>query len=155
METASAYIHIRVMWFTCDTGNVLHVTFNGLAALLRCSKVIPLKVTSEFIGSQAREIITSALQVFNGLSFQRLKIFQKLDIQKQSVHVTGQCCSVDLTDEELELIDKCFENAADLTVIERSSYYISGYLTYKENINVETISVKSTGIRVYYNGLTW
>ena len=48
----------------------------------------------------------SALQVFDRLSFQWLKLFHKLDIQKQSVHVTGQCCSVALTDEELDLIDK-------------------------------------------------
>ena len=85
----------------------------------------------------------SVLQVFNGLSFQRIKLFHKLEVEKQSAHENDQCCTMDITDSELDMIDACFQDATDLTVIERSSlYYISGYITCKEKIDVDTANVE-------------
>ena len=115
METSSASTHTRVMGLTCDTGNALHVTLNGLAALIpelltKMRYVLTAELQSDrlegefgiYRQSSGGNYHISALQVFNGLSFQRLKLFYKLDVQKQSVHVTDQCCTVALTDEELD-----------------------------------------------------
>ena len=50
---------------------------------------------------------------------------------------------MDITDSELDMIDACFQDATDLTVIERSSlYYIAGYMTCKEKIDVDTANVE-------------
>ena len=102
----------------------LHLTLNDMAALIpglltKMMYVLTAELQTDrhegefgiYRKSSGGNYHISALQVFNGLSFQRLKLFHELDVQKQSVRVTGQCCSVALTDEELDLIDKCFENA--------------------------------------------
>ena len=41
------------------------------------------------------------------------------------------------TDEDIELVESCFEESSKLSNVERSSlYFISGYITHKENIGV-------------------
>ena len=55
------------------------------------------------------------------------------------VEDTGKrvCCTASLVDrdEDLELVDDCFENASTLSEDEKASlYYISGYVTYKEDL---------------------
>ena len=50
---------------------------------------------------------------------------------------------MDITDSELDMIDACFQDATNLTVIERSSlYYIAGYITCKEKFYVDTANVE-------------
>ena len=101
-DTTSASTHTRVMGLTCDIGNALHVTLNGLAALIpelltKMMYVLTTELQSDrlegefgiYRQSSGRNYHISALQVFNGLLFERLELFHKLDVQKQSVHVNA------------------------------------------------------------------
>ena len=69
---------------------------------------------------------------------QRLKLFDKLEINSKSVHVKKKdCCSAPLNNEEVEMLDECFELVGSLTEIERSSlYFIAGYVAKKETLCV-------------------
>ena len=85
-------------------------------------------------GSGGNYFIT-AEQVTNSLNLQRLKLFSKLDIQIEE-NIEDDCCKGDLMDseEDIELIEKCFEEASNLTMTEKSTlYYISGYVAKKES----------------------
>ena len=146
MDTSSASQHTRVMGLTSDTSNALHMTLNGLTTLIqkllsKMSYVLTAELQSDRLEGEfgiyrqlsGGKFHISALQVFNGLSFQRIKLFHKLEVEKQSAHENDQCCTMDITDSELDMIDACFQDATELTVIERSSlYYIAGYKTCKE-----------------------
>ena len=45
------------------------------------------------------------------------------------------CLHIKDRDEDLELLDNCFEEASNLSGAERSTvYYICGYVTFKENM---------------------
>ena len=79
----------------------------------------------------------SLQQIMNSLSLQRLKLFDKLEIESKSAHVTEDCCSESLNNEEVEMLDECFDLASTLTEVEKSSlYYIAGYVAAKENLSV-------------------
>ena len=65
----------------------------------------------------------------NSLSLQRLKLFDKLEIEYKSAHVTEDCCSESLNNKEVEMLDECVDLVSTLTDVEKSSlYYIAGYL---------------------------
>ena len=50
---------------------------------------------------------------------------------------------MEIIDSELDLIDACLQDATDLTVIERSSlFYIAGYITCEEKIDVNNANVE-------------
>ena len=83
-------------------------------------------------------------QVINSLSLQRLKLFSKLEMDSNS-HVKEDCCSADLNEEEISMLDECFELVATLTENEKSAiYYIAGYVAKKEDL-----AVSNDG---YFNG---
>ena len=49
----------------------------------------------------------SSEQIKNGLKLQRIKNFDRLDIYETVAHY-DRCCSADLKDEGVELLDTCF-----------------------------------------------
>ena len=83
-----------------------------------------------------------------------MKLFSKLDIQLGEK--SSECCHVDIENsaEDLELIDACFEESSNLTLTEKSTlYYISGYITRKENLlnsEVELTIFKNIHVLGYF-----
>ena len=68
---------------------------------------------------------------------QRLKLFDKLQIESQSAHVNDDCCTASLNEDEMEMLDECFELANMLSEVEKSNlYYISGYVAAKEHLSI-------------------
>ena len=68
---------------------------------------------------------------------QRLHLFSKLDIRVEEHQVENDCCDIDLKDSEndLELVENCFQEASNLSLTEKSTlYFISGYVAKKEKI---------------------
>ena len=77
-------------------------------------------------------------QVLSSLSFQRLKLFMKLQCEPSSKHESEDCCKEDLSEEVCEYIESCFQKTSTLTYIEKSTlYYISGCVAKKNNIIAE------------------
>ena len=85
--------------------------------------------------------LIGAEQVINSMKLQRLKLYAKLDLDANNLtdNVTDDCCTVDLIDSEpdLDLIDGCLAETENLTVTEKSSLYIYGYVVFKEDIVCE------------------
>ena len=72
-------------------------------------------------------------QVFNSFNLQKLKLFNVLNVERNSNHVSAECCAENLSENEIELLNSCFENSVSLLESERSSlYYICGYVAHKE-----------------------
>ena len=99
LDTSSASQHTRVMGLTSDTSNALHMTLNGLTTLIqkllsKMSYVLTTELQSDRLEGEfgiyrqlsGGNFHISALQVFNGLSFQRIELFHKLEVEKQSAH---------------------------------------------------------------------
>ena len=62
---------------------------------------------------------------------QRLKLFAKLQIEDEIWHTSNECCTLPLSDNELDAIADCFENHS-ISETERSTlYYIAGYVSRK------------------------
>ena len=131
--------------------NALHVTLAGIIDLTKLllsswyEYDLPGKFSSDRIEgefgiccqSSGGNYLISAEQVINSIKLQRIKLFSKLDIQVEDNDVTNDCCSFDLKDSEqdLELIEDCFEAVSSLNVTEKSTlHYISGYVAHKEKI---------------------
>ena len=75
----------------------------------------------------------SVEEVINGLRIQRIKLFDKLNFEASDEHYQDACCTEDLTDEEKELMDLCYEGASKLDEDERAKlFHIAGYVTFKE-----------------------
>ena len=100
--------------------------------------------------------LISVEQVTSSLSLRRIKLYHKLNLSEHVEPEKGnECCATNLEDrdEDLELLDDCFNERICLnlrlilhkwvyyiqgaTQSERSSlYYISGYITFKEQLNL-------------------
>ena len=65
----------------------------------------------------------SAEHVQNCLKLQRIKLFSKLECFENMEHTEESCCKEPLGENELELMDTCFNAAANLNEIERSSLF--------------------------------
>lgn len=66
---------------------------------------------------------------------QRIKLFDKLDADKNSSHAEQECCTETLSSDEVHLLNDCFEKATELTEIERATlFYICGYVAQKEKM---------------------
>jgi hypothetical protein len=79
----------------------------------------------------------SVEQVISSLNLERIKLFKKLDLPREN-NILSDCCTatLDLSEEELHLLDVCFSETSNLTSIEKSSlYYVSGYITRKEGLH--------------------
>ena len=156
-----------------DTSNALHRTLTGIVALIKLkldigfSSVLPGKVQSDRIEGEfgiyrqnsGGNYCISTYQVFNSLKLQRIKLYHQLQMSEK-LHVTtpDDCCSsLKDNDEDLEILDSCFESSSHLTDLEKSPlYYISGYVAFKEKyaVNVEeTQTFGQTTDRQVYIGI--
>ena len=141
----------RIRGLTQETSNALHQTLLGIVELVRIllatghKYVLLGKLQSDPIEkefgvyrqSSGGNYFISAEQVISSLQLQRLRLFSKLDIQIGDDVVDNDCCIDDLYDSEqdLELVEKSFTEASNLSVNEKSTlYYISGYVAKKEGI---------------------
>ena len=144
----------RIRGLTGDTSNALHVTLLGLVDLIKVlldkhkySYVLPGKFSSDRIEgefgicrqSSGGNYLISAEQVINSLRLQRIKLYNKLDIDGEKNLIENDCCEDPIVSEEdFLLIEKSFEGASDLNEIEKTTlYYICGYVTFKEKIVCE------------------
>ena len=79
----------------------------------------------------------SMQQVLSSLSFQRLKLFHKLQCESSSKH-EGENCLEELSEEDWDNVATCFQRTSSLSDNEKSTFnYISGYVAKKDNIIVE------------------
>ena len=78
------------------------------------------------------------------MTLQRLKLFDTLDMPYSNEHTQDSCCSSELDNDEIELLDAvpCLE---DLEEIETSTvYYICGYISMKIDIGLDAPTVESS-----------
>ena len=83
-------------------------------------------------------------QIISSMTLQRLKLFDTLDMPYSNEHTQDSCCSSELDNDEIELLDAvpCLE---DLEEIETSTlYYICGYISMKIDIGLDAPTVKSS-----------
>ena len=83
--------------------------------------------------------LISVEQVISSVSLRRLKLDHKLGLEDVEETERKICCTGSLvdSDEDLDLVDACFDNASILSEDEKASlYFISGYVTYKEDLSV-------------------
>ena len=142
----------RVRGMTSNTANAFHQTLHGMVDIIKklldlgFDYVLPGKIMSDRLEgefgiyrcSAGGDYFITCDQVVNSLSMQRLKLYNKLDIQ-QSNEVERSCCVEDLesNDDDIELVDSCFLESSSLNEEERSTlYYISGYVAYKQGLGV-------------------
>ena len=125
--------------------NALHQTLVGIVDLIETllslghQYALPGKFSSDrtegefgiYRQSSGRNFLISAEQVFSGLQLQRIKLFSKLDIHVEGENIVNDCCKNELKDseEDLNLVEQCFEEASNLNSTEKASlYYICGYV---------------------------
>ena len=142
----------RVRGMTSNTANAFHQTLHGMVDIIKkrldlgFDYVLPGKIMSDRLEgefgiyrcSAGGDYFITCDQVVNILSMQRLKLYNKLEIQ-QSNEVERSCCVEDLesNDDDIELVDSCFLESSSLNEEERSTvYYISGYVAYKQGLGV-------------------
>ena len=81
-------------------------------------------------------------QILSSIKLRRLKLFALLEIPDTNAHENGDCCESDLTDDELILLDRCFEVSDDITTEVKSVlYYISEYVAMKEGLDDPQIQI--------------
>ena len=131
----------RVMCLTVDTSNALHLILKGIVALIKLlltkgfTYVLPGIFQSDrlegefgiYRHSAGGNYYISVQQVINGLSLQKLKLFDKLEVESKNDHVNDECCTSRLNEHEIEMLDACFDNSSKLCEAEKSNvYYVSG-----------------------------
>ena len=142
----------RITSLTADTSNALHMTLNGIIHLTRLflTRKMNYVITNEFLSDRIeaefgiwRQLSggnyhISMQQVLSSLSFQRLKLFHKLQCESSSKHEGENCCLEELSEEDWDNVATCFQRTSSLSDNEKSTfYYISGYVAKKDNIIVE------------------
>lgn len=146
----------RIRGLTGDTSNALHRTLLGFICLIKTllkqghSYVLPGKFSSDrtegefgvYRQSSGGNFLISAEQVINGLQLQRIKLFSQLDIHATNEIISNDCCNYELNDseEDLNCLSKCFDEASDLSAIEKSTlYYICGYIAHFLSRNPKSV----------------
>ena len=126
----------RVKGLTGDTANAFHRTLHAMVYIIKklldlgFDYVLPGKIQSDRLEgefgiyrcSSGGDYFITCEQVVNSLSMQRLKLYNKLDIQ-QSNDVERPCCLEDLEscDDDIELVDNSFSESSRLNEEERST----------------------------------
>ena len=138
----------RIRGLTCETSNALHQTLVGIVDLIKTllsqghQYVLPGKFSSDrtegelgiYRQSSGGNFLRSAEQVCSSLQLQRIKLFSKLDIHVEGENIVNDYELKD-SEEDLNLIEQCFEEASNLNSTEKASlYYICGYVERKEGI---------------------
>lgn len=74
-------------------------------------------------------------QVLASVQLQRLKLFDRLavDVDKSACHASAECCSLELSDEELDIVDDSITNTIEVNPdVAASLYFVCGYIAFKE-----------------------
>lgn len=141
----------RIRSLTADTANAWHVTLTGMVEVTRkllilgASYILLGKLQSDRLEGEfgiyretsGGNYLISVEQVLNSLSLQRLKLYHKLHAESGVTSNENACCNGKLEDKDLdiEILERCFDDASHLSESERSTlYFISGYVAFKENI---------------------
>ena len=140
---------------TKETSNAWHVSLHGMIGLIKnllkigVKYVCPGRIQSDRLEGEFGVIrqlsggnyLISVEQVLSSLTLRRLKLYHKLDIDPSLLSSSENvCCKGNLEDKDhdLELVDNSFSLASNVTEAELASlYYISGYVTYKENLETD------------------
>ena len=145
------------MCLTEDTSYALHLTLKGIVALIKLlltkgfTYVLPGIFQSDrlegefgiYRQSAGGNYYISVQQVINGLSLQKLKLFDKLEVESKNDHVNDEYCTSRLNEHEIEMLDACFDNSSKLCEAEKSNvYYVSGYVAAKERLSIKTDEVE-------------
>ena len=153
----------RIRGLTSDTANALHRSLNGLIQVTRqflslgmpyvlLGKLQSDRLEAEFgiyRQSSGGNYLISVEQVLSSLSLQRLKLFHKLDFETTNIDQVEDCCKENLlnNEDDIELIENCFEESSNLNDSERSTlYYICGYITHKEKLIVTDALIPSDSL---------
>ena len=156
-EMKSIYSH-RVRSLTDDTSNALFLTLTGLVHM---TKMFLEKFQFDYVllGQFQSDPIEGAYggfrqgsggnyhisyeQIISSMTLQRLKLFDTLDMPYSSEHTLDSCCSSELDNIEIDLLD-VVPSLADLEETETSTlYYICGYISMKINIGFDAPEVDS------------
>ena len=116
------------------------MTLNGIIHLTRLfiTKKMKYVLTNEFLSDRIEAEFGIWRQILSSLSFQRLKLFHKLQCESSSKHEGENCCLEELSEEDWDNVATCFQRTSSLSDNEKSTlYYISGYVAKKDNIIVE------------------
>ena len=71
----------------------------------------------------------------NSTILRRLKLFDQLEIERNSADCKNACCTAPLTEKEIDLLDQCFQLTVELNEVEKSSlFYIAGYIAKKHDL---------------------
>ena len=132
----------RVRGLTADKSNALHLTLNGFVQLIKTlvlshfKYVMPGTIQSDRLEGEfgiyrkpsGGNYTKSAEQVVNSLQLHRLKLFSKLEIHMEdsSLNVCSETGLID-TEEDLDLIERCFEESSNLSLADRSSLFYVGF----------------------------
>ena len=95
-------------------------------------------------GTRNRNYHIAYEQILSSMTLQRVKLFDKLDLPYSNEHAVATCCSSELDDKEIDLLD-VVPSPGDLEEKEASTvYYICGYVAMKTNIGLDApeISLK-------------
>ena len=156
-EMKSTYTH-RVRSLTDDTSNALYLTLTGLVHLTKMF-LEKFKFDYVLLGQFQSDPIEGAYggfrqgsggnyhisyeQILSSMTLQRLKLFDILELPYSNEHTRDSCCSTELYDNEIYLLD-VIPSLEDLEEIERSTlYYICGYVSMKINIGLDAPVVDS------------
>ena len=137
----------------------MHQTLLGIVALIKLkldvgfSYVLPGKIQSDRLEGEfgiyrqnsGGNYCISTYQDFSGLKLQRLKLYHQLEMsEKLHVAINDECCqSLIENDEDLQILDSCFEISSKLSTLEKSTlYYISGYVAFKEMCAVDVPEIQ-------------
>ena len=126
MDTYSASTNIRKLGLTTDTSDALHVTLNGIICLIpilltKMKYVLTAEFQSDRIEAEfgiyrqlsGGNFHISVMQVYNSLNLQKLKLYHKLDVTRDTARCdlsSADCCKAPLTENEIELLNTCFES---------------------------------------------
>ena len=171
MHNVRPYVYSRPC-LTSNTRNALHETLLGIVALIKLklvdgfSYVLPSKIQSDrlegefgiYRQSSGENYCISTYQVFIGLKLQRLKLYHQLEMsEKLHVAINDECCqSLIENDEDLQILDSCFEISSKLSTLEESTlYYISGYVAFKEMCTVDVPEIQGQESELFLKQISW
>ena len=141
---------------TGDTSDALFLTLTGLVHMTR---MLLNKLNFEYVllGKFQSDLIEGAYggfrqgsggnyhisyeQIISSLALQRLKLFDKLDMEYSNEHDRDDCCTRELDDKEIGLLDVT-PSLTDIDEGEKSTlYYICGYIAMKQGIGLDAPEV--------------
>ena len=147
----------RVNTFTSETRKALISTLRGVNALAK-SLLVNHNFSYVLLGNLQTDDLESEFGKYRQLSggcyfisveqvmmsarMRKLSLFNKLEIDHLLPHSNDLCCLSEFNEEELALLDNCFDGMESLSEGENATlYYISGYVAKKENFPPKDIDI--------------